>query len=186
MTEVSKKEKLSEWVNQYSDELYGYANSRLSDPDLAHDILQEVFFSAFKAMESFKGESSPKTWLYRILKNKIIDYYRSAFHKNQVNESSVGNSDFNENGTWLENIKPQKWNNAEQALETKEFFSILTACTDKLTEQQQIAFKLKYMEGKTSEEICKDLEVTPSNYWVIIHRAKLSLRKCLDQNWFNQ
>jgi len=184
MTELIKKDRVSEWVHSYSDELYAFANARLSDSELAKDIVQDVFLSAFKAVDKFKGDSSPKTWLYRILKNKIIDHYRSAFHKKNVNEASVS-KDFNEDGSWLENIHPQKWNNTEQALETKEFFSILDICSTGLTEKQQAVFKMKYMDGKTAEEICNDLNVSPSNYWVIVHRAKLSLRKCLDKKWFN-
>ncbi len=178
-TEETNKQ-ITQWVNEFSDELFAFAYSRVSDRDLAKDLVQDTFFSALKAIDSFQRKSTPKTWLYKILKNKIIDYYRSSFYKKTIKAKSIQPPEDNRIQTPL----LSKWNNVEDSLQSQEFFTQFNSCIEKLNEKQRTVFTMKYLDDLESEEICKKLQITTSNYWVIVHRAKLKLKECLDKHWF--
>lgn len=172
------------WVANYADALYAYTVVRVNDVQLAEDIVQNTFLSAWKARDTYKGQASEKNWLYAICKNKIIDHFR----KQSTNRISLATGEedlyFDETGHWSNESAPKDWGvNTEQPVESKEFYAILEQCRKKLKDIQQAVFAMKYMEDADSEEICKQLNITPSNYWVLIHRAKLHLRKCLEKNW---
>ncbi len=177
-----------QWISKYADALYSYTLQRVNDSGLAEDIVQETFLSAWKARDSFKGEASEKSWLYTICKHKIIDHYRKKakdivqpFSKNDPSDNY-----FDRVEHWTEEDKPGNWNiDYQQITDKKEFYKILTACKKKLQDIQQSVFVMKYMEDLDAAEICKALGITPSNYWVLIHRAKLQLRACLEKNWIN-
>lgn len=175
------------WVKNYSDMLYRYALPRVNDSDLAKDLVQETFLAAWRNVEHYKGEATEKNWLFTILKNKIIDHYRKASTRLTDKLSLFENEDgnFEENGHWQQNAKPNDWGiDYNTNIESKEFYSILSACKSKLKVLQNAVFSLKYLDGRESEEICKELNITPSNYWVLLHRAKTQLRACLEKNWF--
>ncbi|OIR07627.1 RNA polymerase sigma factor SigX [mine drainage metagenome] len=177
-----------QWVQKYSDALYAYTVVRVNDSGLAEDLVQETFLSAWKSRASYKGEASEKNWLYTICKNKIIDHYRKNAN-NIVRPAELNTSDnyFNEEDHWTKEAAPSDWGiDYNQPIETKEFYSILEFCKNKLQELQQSVFVMKFMEGLESDEICKVLNITASNYWVLVHRAKLQLRSCLEKNWINQ
>lgn len=179
----------NQWIHQYADALYAYTLPRVNDAALAEDIVQETFLSAWKARDSFKGEASEKSWLYRICKNKIIDHYRKKARSiiKPLSETDPSDHFFNEAEHWTAEDQPGDWGiNAQSTIENKEFYSILESCRKKLQQLQQSVFAMKYMEDMDSEEICKALDITPSNYWVLIHRAKLQLRACLEKNWINE
>ena len=165
---------------------------RVSDGDLAEDLVQDTFFSALKAKDNFRGTAAEKTWLVSILKNKIIDHYRKTGRKdsqgNRISgKKSVRIDHFFNEGEWSDHSRPTNWNtDYNQAIETKEFFEIFNACVGKMKGKGAIAFKMKYIDQDETDIICKTLEITPSNYWVLIHRAKLLLRECLDKNWFKE
>ena len=182
------------WIDSYADYLYSYAYNRVNDEDTAKDLVQDTFLSALKARDGFKGEPSEKTWLVSILKRKIIDLYRkNAAHPQQSFEESeqykVAYSHyFTETGfikgEWNKNAGPKPWNvSAKSNIEQKEFKAILAQCLSKLPKAWCSVFSLKYIEEEDSESICKELEISSSNYWVIIHRAKLQMRECLEKNW---
>ena len=176
-----------EWVDKYSDLLYNYTLQRVSDNGLAEDIVQDTFLSAWKNRDAYKGEASEKSWLFAICKNKIIDHYRKSAHQ-IAKPSAVDASDafFDEAEHWTAEAGPKDWGiSGHQSIEKKEFYSILESCKSKLQKIQQSVFVLKFMEGQDSDAICKVLNITASNYWVIMHRAKLQLRSCLDKNWIN-
>ncbi len=178
------------WIDKYSDMLYRYAFPRVNDDAVAKDLVQDTFLAAWRNFDNFKGEISEKNWLYTILKNKIIDHYRKA--STRLTESLPNISDdedsidsFDNGGRWLKDAAPQPWNiDYNKPLQSKEFFEVLRKCKNQLKEMQNIVFTLKYLEGMKSEEICKALNITPSNYWVLLHRAKVQLRTCLEKNWF--
>jgi RNA polymerase sigma-70 factor (TIGR02943 family) len=175
------------WVDNYSDELYRYTVTRISDNNNAEDIVQETFLSAWKAKDTYKGEASEKNWLYAICKNKIIDYFRKQ-SKNITQNSSLDEEDiyFDEVEHWRKEPTPKEWGiDYGQSIESKEFYWVLEACTKKLKSIQKSVFEMKYMEEVDAENICKVLDITPSNYWVIVHRCKLHLRSCLEKNWVN-
>ncbi|MBR2648668.1 MAG: sigma-70 family RNA polymerase sigma factor [Sediminibacterium sp.] len=180
----------SEWVNAYSSQLLGFAISRVKDEHLAKDLVQETFVSAWKNIEQYNGEASVKTWLTTILKNKIIDHYRKASTRLT---DSLGDNDatqdvfFDDADHWAKAHYPQQFSiRPNNNIEKKEFYTILAACRKKLKAIQDAVFSLKYLDGMDSETICKELNISPSNYWVLIHRAKVQLRGCIETKWINQ
>lgn len=175
------------WVNKYADLLFSYTIMRISDVGLAEDIVQDTFLSAWKNRDSFKGEASEKNWLYAICKNKIIDHFRKMSRQiTRPADNDASDAFFNEAEHWTEEAGPLDWGvNYHQPIEKKEFYIILEMCKGKLQQLQQSVFVLKFMEGHDSDVICKVLNITTSNYWVLMHRAKLQLRNCLTKNWIN-
>ncbi len=175
------------WVSDYSDILFRYALPRVNDSETAKDLVQETFLAAWRNYENFKGEISEKNWLFAILKNKIIDHYRKAAVRltdRMITEKDDDNY-FNESEHWTNTTHPNEWNiNSDVPVEQKEFYAVLYKCKNMLKEIQNNVFTLKYLEGLESEEICKELNISSSNYWVLMHRAKLQLRACLEKNWF--
>lgn len=179
------------WTELYADGLFGYAYSKTGDNNLSEDLVQETFLAGLNAQKNFKGQCSEKTWLYAILKFKIADYYRKASTKYEVtnlsfqeDEGSHIDAFFTEDGNWKENASPKKWQAPEMsAIENKELAIALNFCIDKLPENHKQLILLKLVEEEETEVVCKELNITPTNYWVIIHRAKLQLRACLEKNW---
>jgi RNA polymerase sigma-70 factor (ECF subfamily) len=174
------------WIANYADVLYAYVMARVNDVQAAEDIVQNTFLSAWKGRATYNGGASEKNWLYAICKNKIIDHFRKQ--KSDLVSLSTKEEDlyFDKADHWTGETAPKEWGiHTEQPVETKEFYTFLEKCRQKLKEIQQSVFVMKYMEDLDSEEICKVLDITPSNYWVLIHRAKLHLRKCLEKNWLN-
>jgi RNA polymerase sigma-70 factor (ECF subfamily) len=179
------------WIEEYSDALFKFACNRVGDRETAKDLVQETFLSALQNLESFRGESSQKTWLISILKNKIIDYYRKSTKGKSVpliDEGGTSELDkyFDEEGEWKSSAGPVSWNaSGYQILRSKEFLEILQKCLSKLSDDRRSVFVSKYLDELESDEICKQLELTSSNYWVIMHRAKLQIRQCIEKNWIN-
>jgi RNA polymerase sigma-70 factor (TIGR02943 family) len=174
------------WVDNYSDELYRYALVRVTDSGFAEDIVQETFLSAWRARETYKGEASEKNWLYAICKNKIIDHFRKQKNSTITPSSQEEDIYFDDVEHWRKETTPKEWGiNFQHPVETKEFYSALEDCKRKLKNIQQAVFVMKYMEDLETETICKALNITSSNYWVLIHRCKLHLRSCLEKNWLN-
>jgi RNA polymerase sigma-70 factor (TIGR02943 family) len=174
----------AKWVDNYSDALYAYTIVRVKDVQQAEDIVQNTFLSAWKGRDTYRGQASEKNWLYAICKNKIVDHFRRQSSSRIALATGEEEIYFDEVGHWTNKAAPAAWGaGMEQPGETKEFYSILNQCKQKLKEIQQSVFVMKYMEDLDSEEICKTLGITAANYWVLIHRAKLHLRKCLEKNW---
>lgn len=176
----------SQWVDRYSDYLYNYTISRVSDIEVAKDLVQDTFFAGLKSMKNFKGEASERTWLISILKRKIIDYYRKINSKKGQAEIRISYSSPNEDdGDWLEEqVEDTSYRNAEFNLENTELSEAIYNCLEKLPEKQARVFKMKTIEDYDTEVICNELNITPSNLWVIIHRARTALAICLEKNWF--
>ncbi|MCK5782589.1 MAG: sigma-70 family RNA polymerase sigma factor [Flavobacteriales bacterium] len=186
---MEQKHKLNPtiWVDDYSDNMFRFAVSRVSKVDVAEDLVQETFLSALKAKDRFKGDSTEKTWLYSILKRKIIDYYRKASTKHELNFSQM--TPFNDDGDWLGRWKdersPNEWDNSnDDQFDVEEFSKVLKDCVKELPEKYAEVFELKTMRGVESEDICNDLGISSSNLWVILHRSRVQLRECLEINWF--
>lgn len=185
--ESSVKLSPREWVAKYSDELFGFAYIRCSDEETARDLLQDTFLSALKNLESFKGEISEKNWLYLILKNKIIDHYRKKSKNNfvPIEDELESNEFFDEAGHWKKEALPNPFNSAvESGQHSFEFYEILEKCKRKLNEIQLNLFSMKFLDEMESEDICKELDITSSNYWVLIHRIKLKVRKCIEKLFY--
>ena len=173
-------------VNQFTDDLLSWASYKVSDTELAKDLVQDTFLAATEKIASFKGESSPKTWLFSILNYKIIDHYRAKIKRPLKLETQTFSNFFSDDGEWRPDKKPQDWHNDEKhLLDDADFQSILKECMDALPEKWNTCVKLKYLMNKNGEEICQELGIAPTNFWQIMHRAKLNLRDCVESNWFN-
>ena len=182
--EASESKVLSQWVEQFAEPMFSWANHKVSDAQLAQDLVQDTFLAASEKFSTFEGKSSPKTWLFSILNFKIIDYYRAKVRQ-PVSMASLSTSTFfNNDGDWLLNKRPTSWNEDEgHLLDNEEFNLILKSCIDALPEKWAAGIKLKYLINKKGDEICQELGITPTNFWQIMHRAKLQLRDCVEKNW---
>ncbi len=174
------------WIDLYADYLYNYAITRVDGGDLAKDLVQETFFSGIKGKDNFRGQAAERTWLVSILKRKIIDHYRkinSAKGQKEVRMNFYEEGE--KKGNWIEERVPQSWgNDAEKEIENEELKATLEECIASLPEKYRIVFMLKTVQHYETEEICKELDITPSNLWVIIHRARIQLRNCMEEKWF--
>ncbi|MBK0379863.1 sigma-70 family RNA polymerase sigma factor [Mucilaginibacter segetis] len=181
--------KPQEWVNMYADYLYAYAITRIQNQEQARDLVQETFLSALEGMHRFEGKSSERTWLTAILKNKIIDVYRkrsSGLQMIDVNRAEDEQGDFfsETTGHWNNEHAPQPFGiDHSDPLMSKEFNRILQQCMQKLPALWLSVFSMKHMDDELTDTICAELKISASNFWVIIHRAKVNLRACLQKNW---
>lgn len=183
---ANEKEGLSDWVNTYTSEMYSWAFHKVSDAQLAEDLVQDTFLAAAEKIDGFKGESSPKTWLFSILNNKIVDVYRKKAKNPVANENQSFLHFFDGGGGWHKNKQPNDWGNEEgHLLDNPDFQLILAKCLEALPEKWSTCVKLKYLSEKKGEEICQVVGLTTTNFWQIVHRAKLQLRECVETNWFN-
>ncbi len=176
---------MHDWLNQHGDYLYRFALARLRDPHQAEDVVQETFLAAIKS-PSFAEQSAPRTWLTGILKHKIIDIMRKSVREiaaSDLMDDEDANMDdfFNEKGHWTD--KPQAWGMPTDALEQKQFLGVLQTCMDKLPAKSAQLFLMRDVQETDNEEICKELNISATNAWVMLYRARMGLRKCLEINW---
>jgi len=181
------------WVDQYGDFLYRFSLSRTKDPSIAEDLVQETFLAALKARKNFQGRSSARTWLIAILKHKIVDHIRKQVREQASDKvESIYNAAandpadtiFNDEGDWR--IRPSKWSIDPMKLyEQKEFMDVLYHCLGELPKRQAEAVMMREIDGFSTEEICKVLNISATNSWVMLYRARMWLRQCLENNWLN-
>jgi RNA polymerase sigma-70 factor, ECF subfamily len=178
---------VNDWLNDHGDYLYRFALARLRDPHQAEDAVQETMLAAIKS-NSFEGDSSARTWLTGILKHKIIDLQRKQIREQPLSDlvdldaSDTSMDDFfDQKGHWLE--KPQTLDMPENALEQKQFLGILSNCMEKLPAKLAAIFMMRDVHEVENENICKELDITATNAWVMLYRARMGLRKCLEMNW---
>lgn len=174
------------WVDRYGDTLFRFAFQRVRDAGIAEDLVQETFLAAMRAKDRFKGQSSEKTWLYGILKHKIIDHFRrKKYDRSDMNIEDFAEATdkfFSDNGKWR--IQPTKWDvNPVEAYEQKEFIDAFYQCLSEMSQRLADAFVYREIDGLSTEEICKVLGITPSNCWVMLYRARMLLRRCIEVNW---
>ncbi len=177
------------WVDQYGDALFHFALARVNDREAAEDLVQETFLSAMKSRDRFQGRSSEKTWLVGILKHKVVDHYRknrSILYKQDTwNDPNSPDGFFQANGSWHD--RPQHWRtNPGKSQEIKEFLDHFYRCLADLPQRSADVFVYREMDGLSTAEICDRLELTSSNCWVILYRARMLLRKCLEVLGFSR
>ena len=165
------------------------AQLQLRDNDLAEDVVQETLLAALSAQAGFTGKSSVKTWLTGILKHKIVDAIRRKqrqpiFAASFDEETDLDEFDpmFQDNGRW--ESPPAAWGDPENALSQQQFFDVMEFCLEKLPPNTARVFMMREVMELDSDEICKELAITANNLWVILYRARMALRQCLEQNWF--
>lgn len=183
------------WVTEYTDTLFKWAWHKTADKTIAEDLVQDTFLSAIESFHTFQGKSQPKTWLFSILRFKIANHFRKQFKSPELNwndnillqDDAFVEHFFDENGHWrMQEIPKDNWQGADgHLLDNPAFSAIWHQCFEKLPKHWLCALQLKYLEAKNSEDICKELDISNTNFWQILHRAKLQLRKCLDVHWFS-
>lgn len=174
------------WVDRYADYLFNYAVTRVSNAEVAKDLVQDTFIAGLKSAKNFKGDAAERTWLIAILKRKVIDHYRKINSKKGKAEVRMSYSSQTEaEGNWLEErIADPNSNFEHDALENEELGEAIQKCISQLPKKQAQVFTMKTIEGMETEDICNALGINASNLWVMIHRARTGLMGCLNQNWF--
>jgi RNA polymerase sigma-70 factor (ECF subfamily) len=164
--------------------LLRYASLQLRDQAAAEDAVQETLVAALAGEKSFGGRSNLRTWLTGILKHKIIDAIRKGSRETPIESDEALEALFDANGHWK--AFPAEWDNPDRSLEQKQFFAALEMCLEGLPEKTARAFLMREHMGLETDEICKELRITPTHYWVLLYRARMALRKCLEMNWFSK
>jgi RNA polymerase sigma-70 factor (ECF subfamily) len=174
------------WVDQHGDVLYRFALARVSDPELAADLVQDTFLEALRGRASFQGESSPRTWLTAILKYKIIDEFRRSRRlPRRVKESSFEpaiESVFDRRGHG-KTAPGRRGDEPDAILDRREFWEVLKRCVLRLPEHLADAFVAIELGGLDREGACERFEITAANLAARLYRARLLLRHCLEIHW---
>ena len=177
-----------QWVDEYGDYLYRYAFSRLRDTNAAEEVVQETFLAGIRFKDQFSGQGAERAWLLGILKRKIVDYVRMRNRYDRdgsfENEDDPSAQLFDQNGNWKKGALTASRPDAN--VESREVWDVVRGCLEHLPKGQADVFVLSVMEEMETEEICKELGITPSNLWVRLHRARLALAKCVGTRWFHQ
>lgn len=174
--------------------LLRYAHLQLRDDAAAEDAVQETLLAALAAPDKFQGRAALQTWLTSILRNKIIDHIRRAARQPNIqnlvhderNEGDENDFDalFLPDGHWEQT--PSDWGNPAQSYENSRFHDVFEACATLLPAQTARVFLMREMLGLETDEICKELAISTSNCWVVLYRARMRLRECLQKNWFGE
>jgi len=193
MTTTVQDPRIAE-IESHRPYLVRYALAQLRDAELAQEAVQEALLAALEGLPRFDGRSTLRTWLTSILRFKIIDLQRraTADRRNVELDVSTAESDeeawldelFDDSGHWRE--APQAWSNPEAALEQRRFWEAFEKCLDRLPATGGRVFFKREVLGEDTRAICESEGITESNCWVILHRARQSLRKCLEKNWFGR
>ncbi len=179
----------SVWLDEHGAALHSYAFMRVRNESTAEDLVQETLLAAIQAIKTYQGQSSERTWLIGILKHKLMDYFRKAAREiqfeddEQINEL-VDAQSYNERGQL--NIEIKNWSQPEKALEQDEFWNTIYSCVDNLPQRFATIFLLREVDGFETDELCKTLDMSPSNLWTTLSRIRKKMQQCLDANWFNR
>lgn len=179
-------------MDEHGDYLFKFALLRLRNETLAEDAVQETFLAALKGGQKFAGRSAEKSWLVGILKNKIFDHFRKAgretsftdldFYGDEESDRFVADGLIK--GSWIHDQGPQEWPSAGETLDRELFWKAYRECAGKLPAKIATVFQLREIDDLESREICGLLNISESNLWVMLHRARMALRSCLEANWF--
>ena len=171
--------------------LLRYASLQVREAAVAEDLVQNTLVAALQSLATFRGEAAPQTWLIGILKRQVIDHYRRMTREGPLpvggaNDDADGAADlldrlFTNSGHWL--TQPSAWSDPEESLQQEAFLAVLEACLKGLAGKSGRVFALREIMELDAEDICKDLGLSQSNYWVLMHRARLRLRQCVERGW---
>ena len=183
---TSTSPSFSAQVEALRPQLLRFARSQLRNDAWAEDAVSDTLLAALEKPGSFSGQSQLKTWLIGVLKHKVVDQLRRHTREATLLTTDDGEdldeSLFDRTGHWREN--QQDWGSPEAALGQRQFFEVLQACCDHLPAVQGRVFMMREWLDLDTEEICKELQITSTNLWVLLHRARLRLRECLQMRWF--
>lgn len=178
------------FVAALRQQMVKFAHLHLGDSHLAEDAVQEALAGAWTGGKRFAGRSAFKTWVFAILKHKVADLLR---HKQRMvdagsllkeGEDQSLDDFFDDKGHWLQDAKPAAWRCPEASLEQQQFWAVLEVCLDGMPAAQARVFMMREFMDFETEEICATVGISGSNFFVMMHRARLRLRECLDQRWF--
>ncbi|NUN69214.1 MAG: sigma-70 family RNA polymerase sigma factor [Bacteroidetes bacterium] len=183
----SMDSRITRWVKDHTGELLSWAYHRTSDLKTAEDLVQETFLAAVERLDSFRSDSHPKTWLFSILNNKIADHHRRGMRHRTVPLDDDGPSAFfDEQGHWRPNAAPGAWSDDDgHLLDDENFRAAFLDCLKKLPGPWHDCLTMRFLKDITPGTICQELGISATNYWQIVHRAKLSMRRCLQKEWFD-
>lgn len=175
----------TEWVDRHGDALYRYARARLSDQHAAEDLVQETFIAALRSGE-FAGVSDERTWFIGILKRKLADHFRRQHREPPLDArhpDEAAEDPFHEKGWWR--VPPAKWPfDTTNTLETSEFWDKFRECLASLPQRWRTVFHLREIDGQTTDDVCVALHINPGNLGVLLYRARMAMRRCLELHWF--
>ncbi|MDO9955807.1 sigma-70 family RNA polymerase sigma factor [Glaesserella parasuis] len=181
----------SEQLGKIRKQMLQFARLQLNDQSLAEDMVQEALSSAYQYADKFLGEASLKTWIFAILKNKIIDNLRQR--QKWVTESDLEYDNIHlaeqifKQGKWDDNaFQPSEWQGVEQSLYRKEFWIIFEYCLNQLPAIQARVFMMRHHLELDSQMICQECDISASNLHTLLYRARLQLQVCLSQKWFGE
>jgi RNA polymerase sigma-70 factor, ECF subfamily len=165
--------------------LLRYASLQLRDAHAAEDVVQETLLAALAGEAGFGGRSNLRTWLTGILKHKIVDAIRRLSRESaRVPDEEALEALFDERGHWID--PPRAWDAPDGLLEQKQFLAALEDCLGRLPAKTAQVFMMREHLGYDTADICKEIGVTPTHCWVLLYRARVALRECLQTNWFSK
>lgn len=171
-------------LDQHWEALCRYARSRVRDQATAEDVVQETVLAALRDHERFRDEAAVRTWLIGILRHKIADHWRQLHRREPQKSDQVIDALFDERGSWRSS--PGEWMpDPTQLTEDGDFWTVVETCLDGLPPQARSVFTLRVIDGIAGEGVCKALGISATNLWVLLHRARLRLRACLEKHWFS-
>jgi len=173
---------LDQELRQFRPWLVKQATWRLGDPLSAEDVVQEVLVAAWNGREGLQGDIT-RGWLAGILRHKVSDHWRRAGRFSEADPCPGGCEEdpYDARGHWAE--APASWGNPEEALMSEGFWKVLELCSRIMPPAQYRAFVLREVEERCVAEICQEMEITEANCHVLLHRARMRLRGCVDDNW---
>jgi RNA polymerase sigma-70 factor (ECF subfamily) len=176
---------------QLRRDMLRFARLQLRNTEMAEDVVQEALAAACAASGRFEHRSSVKTWMFTILKNKIVDLLRDRWQKNRIDVGEASDESdldvlFKANDRWQRDELPSSWGDPEQSFSNQQFWDVFEACMQNLPDATARVFGMREFLGLEVTDICKELGIKTSNCWVILHRARMQLRVCLQQCWFGK
>lgn len=178
------------YIGELRERMLKFAMLQLSDPQMAEDAVQEALAGALRNARAFAGRSAFRTWVYAILRNKIADQLRHKRRTANLISIPLGTTDddetsyFDARGHWSVENQPSHWGNPEVDLLGKDFWRVFETCLDHLPPDQGRVFMMREFVELETAEICAEIGITITNLHVLMHRARLRLRNCLEGHWF--
>jgi len=181
---ASRHERADRLLDDHWEALCRYARTRVRDQAAVEDLVQETLLAAIRDQGRFRDESAVGTWLIGILRHKIADHWRQVHRREAVEVDQAVEAMFDERGAWKR--RPGEWSiDPSQISEDSDFWVVMNRCLDGLPPQARSVFAMRVIDGESGDDVCKALEISATNLWVLLHRARLRLRACLEKHWFS-
>lgn len=181
---------ITPYLEERRGDLLRFAQLQLGDRQRAEDVVQETLMAALNGGKNFERRSQVKSWIFGILKHKIIDEIRRSDRERRLGDIAPEGDEvlveqlFNRYGFWRGETRPSRWVDPDESLENQQFWQIFEACLTHLPDRMARVFMMREILELETKEICANLGISTSNCWVILHRARLGLRHCLSEEWF--